>query len=131
MSEGVGADAATVQLVPVCNVATETSADAALGSLWVVDEECAELVRVEISTGRVLARMAAGDPEEYTTDHVGEVYGGEHTVWLQFYDEFGWNPGRPALMRIDPMANQAMRLDVGLEGTGRWSAVVAAPPRRP
>jgi hypothetical protein len=93
----------------------------AAGSLWVADEANSSLVRIDVRTGTVLARLRvrAGDPG----DPAFIVVAGRRSVWLVDSDLAN------GVQRVDPATNAVVRLAPS-KGVSSVTAVVAAPPRK-
>jgi hypothetical protein len=115
-----GLDRPEIYKVKISSVSQEFSARVALGSLWVADEDRSELVRIDLQTAKVLARIPveAADPD----DPAFTVFAGQHSVWLM--DAKGY-------MHVDPATNRALRLasPSAASTSTPASGVVAAPPR--
>jgi hypothetical protein len=91
-----------VQLVKISGEAADLSAVAALGSFWVCDEERSEVVRIDLPTATVRARIPVltADPDEPEF----AVVAGQHSVWmvdinLAYY-----------VQRVDPATNRPWRI---------------------
>ena len=99
--------------------ATPGGADIGLGSLWIADDDWSTVIRVDTSTGQILARIpvTAGESDCFAP------LAGKSTVWV-----LDWN-GADGFSRIDPATNQAMRVRES-SGINDFSAVVAPPPAR-
>jgi hypothetical protein len=105
------------QKVRISYVSQDFPTRAALGSLWLGDQVSSELVRLDISTGAVLARLPvdASDPD----DPLFDIVAGQQSVWV--IDR--------GVSRVDPVTNRVLRLTQPTSESMRVSAAVAAPPR--
>lgn len=114
-------DASTpVSRVRVSDVSQDFPAAVALGSLWIGDEVYSELIRLDLATGKVIARLKvpAADPDDPAFGPVA----GAQSLWLV--------DGNLAngILRVDPTTNQVIRLAGSTGVSLGLTAVVAAPP---
>jgi hypothetical protein len=109
----------TVHKVQVSDDVHAVDAVAAVGSLWAVDGDGFELVRVDLRTGQVAARLAVDADRD---DPAFAVVAGQYSVWL-----VGDNLAN-GVMRVDPATNRVLRLAAPTGAALGVSAVVAAPP---
>ena len=81
---------------------TDYATAAALGSLWIADEEWSTVIRVDADTGDILARIpvTSGEPDSPAFRPVA----GESAVWVVDYN------GADGVSRIDPATNQAIQV---------------------
>jgi streptogramin lyase len=104
----------------VSDVSQDFPAAVALGSLWIGDEVYSELIRLDLATGKVIARLKvpAADPDDPAFGPVA----GAHSLWLV--------DGNLAngILRVDPATNQVVRLAGPTSVSLGLTAVVAAPP---
>jgi hypothetical protein len=116
-------DGAVVGRTRVSGTSQDFPSAVALGSLWVCDEVESKLIRLDLGTGRVIARIpvAATDP----ADPAFRVLAGERSVWLVDSNL------ADGVLRINPDANQAVRLAAPSGTFGGAPAAVAAPPAHP
>ncbi|MFC6015278.1 hypothetical protein ACFP2T_03590 [Plantactinospora solaniradicis] len=112
--------------VRVSDVSQDFPAAVAAGSFWVADQVRSEVVRIDLRTTEVLARLPveAADPD----DPAFAVVAGRHSVWLLDGDVAGTR-----ILRVDPETNRVLRLpsSVGAspaDASFGVSVVVAAPP---
>lgn len=115
-----------LRTVRISDVSQDFPAVAAAGSFWVADLVRSEVVRIDLRTMEVLARLPveATDPD----DPAFTVVAGRHSVWLLDGDVAATH-----VLRVDPETNRVLRLpspaDVPSAGASYGtSAVVAAPP---
>ena len=95
----------------------------AFGSLWVGDEVYSRIVRVDLESGHVLARIpfVAADPD----DPAFWIVAGSASVWIV---DINFADG---ISRVDPRTNRVVRLIPANHGTSGLSAVVAQAPGKP
>ncbi|SIM57469.1 hypothetical protein SAMN04489832_0726 [Micromonospora cremea] len=115
-----GTEHPQVHKVQVSNVSQDLGAAAAIGSLWVADEGRSELVRIDLQTAEVIARLpvTAADPD----DPAFAVVAGQHSVWL-----IDTNLAN-GVLHVDPTTNRVLRLTSSIGVSLGVSAVVAPPP---
>ncbi|HEX7743652.1 MAG TPA: hypothetical protein VF462_00085 [Micromonosporaceae bacterium] len=115
-----GMDHPQVHKVRISDVSQQFSAALAVGSLWIADEARSELVRVDLRTAEVVARLPVetADPD----DPAFAIVPGQRSVWVI-------DTNLPnGVLRVDPTANRVQRLASATDMSTWMSAVVAAPP---
>jgi outer membrane protein assembly factor BamB len=106
--------------VRVSDVSQDFPATVALGSLWIGDEVYSELIRLDLATGKVTARLAvpAADPDEPAFGPVA----GAKSLWL-----IDGNLAN-GVLRVDPATNRVVRLAGSTGVSLGQTAVVSSPP---
>jgi hypothetical protein len=103
----------------VCSPGGDLTAVAALGSLWVAADIDSTVIRVDLDTGQVRARIRydAEDPDdpEYT------VVAGQRTVWVL--------DGVNTVARVDPDTDGILHVPTGRDQSFAVAAVAAPSPR--
>ena len=93
----------------------------AVGSkaLWYWDEQAGRVVRLDVTSGRVVATISIGDPTE-------APYGTPKTVAASGDDVWVTDPSTYAVVRIDPTTNKvAARIPLeAVNATGAAAAIV-------
>jgi hypothetical protein len=109
-----------VSRVRVSDVSQDFPATVALGSLWIGDEVYSELIRIDLATGKVIARLPvpAADPDDASFAPVA----GAQSLWL-----IDGNLSN-GVLRVDPTTNRVVRLAASTGVSLGLTAVVTAPP---
>jgi hypothetical protein len=92
----------SVQRVRISGEEVDSSAVAALGAFWVADEERSEVVRIDLGTATIRARIPVltADPD----DSEFAVVAGEHSVWVVDINLATY------VQRVDPATNRLWRI---------------------